>query len=130
MAVYDEVVADVAEVLAELGRSVTYNRYTVVNDLVAGTSVPTLSLTQPLSSAILPWSGSGMNFEGMDVSWMDNVQDATEKRLALVTASGATFVPSPKDVAVFGGNTWNIAGCTPINVNGTDIVFIVGLVLP
>ncbi len=130
MGIYDDMAADVAEILEELGRPVVFNRYTSSNSLVAGTAAPSISVTQTLDTATVPYSAAGTSFNGLDISFMDSVQDATEKKLGIVTALGSTFVPAPKDKAVFDGKTWNVIGCTPINVNGTGVVFIVGLVLP
>ena len=125
---YDELRRDANELLAELGRPIIFKRYTYVNDLVEGTSVPTLSASQTLNAAVLPASGGTL--EAFDVRFMDGAQDDTNVRFAVVSAEGSTFTPGPKDKVDMDGLVWNVMGCTPLNVDGTAVIFSVGLRLP
>jgi tetrahydromethanopterin S-methyltransferase subunit D len=125
---YEDLRLEVDALLADLGRPITFNRYTYVNDLVQGTSVPTLAFTQTLKAALLPASGGTL--EAFDVRFMTGVEDDTNVRFAIVSAEGFVFVPGPKDKAVFDGVVWNVMGCTPLNVNGTAVIFSVGFRLP
>ncbi len=121
---YEELRLTVDELLAELGRQIVFNRYTYVNDFVEGTSVPTLSETQSLWSAVVPASSDTL--EAFDVKFMSSAQDDINVRFAIVSAEGTTFVPGPKDKAVFDGLTWDVVGNTPLNVDGTAVIFSVG----
>lgn len=127
-AFYEGLRAEVDQLLAELGRDIIFQRYTYVNDLVEGTSVPTLMASQTLKAAVIPASGGTL--EAFDVRFMDGAADDTNVRFAVVSAEGATFTPGPKDYALFDGLRWNVMGCTPLNVDGTAVIYSVGFRLP
>jgi hypothetical protein len=122
---YKELAAAAYDLIAELGRDVTINRYTYVTDLVEGTSVPTLSMTQGLKMAVLPASGGTL--EAFDIRFAQDVLDDENVRFAIVAAQGHTFVPKPGDEAIFEGVSWLIMGNTPLDVDGiTPVIFSVG----
>jgi hypothetical protein len=124
-ALYEGMRAEVDQLLAELGRPVKFQRFTYINDLVEGTSVPSLQAEQELNTATLPATVDILkNFE---VKYMDGVEDKAMHRFALVSAEGAVFAPEPKDSAVFDGKTWEVIGSTAIDVDGTAVVYGVGL---
>jgi hypothetical protein len=138
-AFYAELRAQAGQLLAELGRPIRFRRYESVNDLVEGTSVPTLIAEQTLSGATLPASAGTL--EAFDVRFMDNVQDDSNVRFAIVSAEGAAFTPGPKDMAelgsvqedgtvVFDGKSWHVMGCTPLDVDGVSVIYNIGFRLP
>lgn len=126
---YDELAADALELLEELGRPVSYSRFTGTVDFVSGSATPVLFATQELFTAVLPAS---MNFNsrsmaGLDINFMDGLAISIDVRLALVAALGAVFTPLPGDRAAFDSRDWHVLGCTPIDVDGTPVVYVVGL---
>lgn len=138
-ALYEQIRADVDQLLAELGRPIRFRRYTYVVDLVEGTSVPTLSSEQVLSAATVPPTGNMLTDLG--VTFMSDVQADTQVRFALVSAEGALFAPGPKDKvelgqyaadgsAAFDGRVWDMIGCSPLDIDGTAVFFAIGFRLP
>lgn len=127
-AFYDELRADVDEILAELGQIVEFRQYTYVTDLVEGTSVPSVSASQELRAAIVPATNNLL--KDFEVKFMDGIQDSLETCFAIVGAEGYTFAPSPKDKCMIGTRLWDVIGCSPLNVDGTAVLFGVGFLMP
>lgn len=124
-AFYDEMQAVALELLAEFGRDITIKRYTFAKDLTLGASVKTLSAQQTLKGAVLPASGGTV--EAFDIRFFDNATLANKNlRFVIFSAKDSTFVPGPMDEATFDGVDWKMLGCTPLNVEGTPILFNVG----
>lgn len=120
--------AEAQAILADFGFAMTINRYSYVSDPVAGTVVKTLQATQTLTAVILPASKGTL--EAFDVRFMSDVLESTDVRFGILAAEGAVFQPEPKDEAVFFGATWDIMGCTPLNVAGTALTYSVGFKKP
>lgn len=119
------------QLLGEFGRDVVFRRLqrTGAADLVTGLVTRTVLAVQTLKVAILPASGGTL--EAFDVRFMANVPAATDVRFGvcstlLADGSPALFSPEPGDEAEFDGRTWQIMGNTPLNVDGTPVIFSVG----
>jgi len=125
---YAAIAAEAKEIIAEFGLTITFNRYTTTSDPVAGTVQPVLQSTQGLAAAVLPASKGTL--EAFDVRFMDDLLASQDVRFAIVTAHGSLFEPTPGDEATFMGRTWQVLGCTPLNVNGTPVIFSVGFRRP
>lgn len=121
---YEDLAADAKALLQEFGRDITLNRYTDTYNAVTGSNTRVLAATQTLSSAVLPASPG--TIQAFDVRFMNDVLDEQNIRFAIMTAVGSTFLPAPMDQAVFDGKTWNVLGCTPLNVDGTAVIYSVG----
>lgn len=123
-AFYEQLRAEAGQLLADLGRPITFQRSTFEVDLVSGTSFPTVSAEQTLNAAVVPASSGTL--EAFDVRFMPGIADALHLRFAIVSALGATFMPGPNDRAIFDGHTWEVLGCTPLDVDGTPVTYNVG----
>lgn len=124
-AFYEEMRALADELLTEFGRPVTLRRFAAnQNDLVEGTVGRTIVLSQTLNAAILPASGGTV--EAFDVRFFDGLNASLNLRFAIISAEGATFMPQPNDEATFEGRDWQVMGCTPLNVDGTAVIYSVG----
>lgn len=126
---YAAVREEAKAILDEFGGQMTVKRYADSSDAVAGTVSRVVSLEQTLTAVILPASQG--TIEAFDVRFMADLLDSTDVRFTIMSASGSTFVPAPKDVAEFWEDgAWQVMGCTPLNVNGTPVIFSVGLKRP
>lgn len=130
MASFDYIATrDEAEaILAEFGFKMLITRYASVVDPVAETVVRTVVLQQNLTAAVLPATEG--NLGAFEVKDMDGVEASTNTRFCYVSAKDSTFLPSTTDVAEYWEGEWQIMGCTPLNVNGTAILYRVGLRKP
>lgn len=124
-AFYEEMAAVAEELLQEFGRDITINRYGAGghNPVTGGVS-RTVETSQTLRAAVLPASQG--TIQAFDVRFMDGVQGSENLRFAVVSTVGSTFTPSPTDEAEFDGSRWAVLGCTPLNVDGTPVIFSVG----
>lgn len=125
---YVEAQALAVELLAELGRPIVFTRRAPASvDLVAGTSVPTPVAQFTLVAAVLPASAGA---EAFDVAFMQDVGDGVDRRFAVCSAvdpaGDPAKQPEPGDAATFDGRAWQVLGCTPLNVNGTPVIYSVG----
>lgn len=130
MAAFDYAgIRDEAEViLAEFGFTMSITRYTDTSNAVAGTVSRVVLLEQDLTAVILPASQGTL--EAFDVRFMSDVAESLDVRFCIMSAKGSTFVPSPKDVADYYDGEWEVMGCTPLNVNGTAVIYSIGLRKP
>lgn len=113
-------------ILEEFGNSMTVKRYADSADPVAGTVNRVLSQQQSLTAVILPASQGTL--EAFDVRFMSDVLEGTDVRFAIMSASGSSFTPGPKDVVEFWEDgQWQVMGCTPLNAAGIPVIFSVGL---
>lgn len=116
-------------ILEEFGNGMKVTRYSDVANPVAGTVIRTVQLEQTLTAVILPASKDTL--EAFDVRFMADVLEGMDVRFTIMSASGATFVPSPKDVVEFWEDgEWQVMGCTPLNVAGIPVIYSVGLRRP
>lgn len=125
---YAGIRAEAKAILAEFGFDMTVNRYTFSTDPVTGIVTKTLLATQPLTAVILPASKGTL--EAFDVRFMSSAMEGTDVRFGILSAEGAVFQPEPLDEAVFFDGTWDVMGCTPLNVAGTAIIYSVGFKKP
>jgi hypothetical protein len=125
---YAAAAAKAKVLLEKFGGPIVFNRFTDAVDEVAGTVSRAQSQTQSLVAAVLPASGGTL--EAFDVRFMRDVLDSTDVRFCIVSAAGSSFQPEPKDEAVLLGETWQVMGCTPLNVAGTPVIYSVGLKRP
>lgn len=117
------------ETLDKFGFAMTIKRYSTTKDTVAGTVARTVSQQQELTAVILPASKGTL--EAFDVRFMsEGVLTDMNVRFAILSASGSTFTPGPKDVAEYFDGAWQVMGCTPLNVNGTAVIYSIGLRKP
>ena len=113
-------------ILEEFGNSMTVKRYADSADPVAGTVNRVLSQQQSLTAVILPASQGTL--EAFDVRFMSDVLEGADVRFTIMSASGSSFTPGPKDVVEFWEDgQWQVMGCTPLNVAGIPVIFSVGL---
>jgi hypothetical protein len=116
-------------ILLEFGFQMQLTRYVDTADAVAGTVQRAPSQQQELTGVILPASQGTL--EAFDVRFMSDVMDSVDVRFCILSASGATFQPEPKDVATFWEpGDWQVMGCTPLNVAGVPLIYSVGLKRP
>jgi hypothetical protein len=121
--------AETARKLIEsFGSLSTINRFSDTPNVVAGSVARVVTKTQRLPAVILPASGGTL--EAFDVRFMSDVKDSTDVRFSLVAAKGSTFQPEPKDEVTILGQVWQVMGCTPLNINGTPLIYSVGLKRP
>lgn len=127
---YSAIANDALQLIEEFGTTFTINRYSSVSDPVTGETSRVLQNTQTLAGAILPASQGTL--EAFDVRFMsESVMASLDLRFVILSAVGATFIPSPMDEAYFSGFTWQVMGCTPLNVTGADpIIFSTGFRKP
>lgn len=124
-AFYDEMAQVAQELLAEFGRDIEIFRDTgSVRNKVTGAVTPGSELRQQVKAAILPASQGTV--EAFDVRFMSDVSADLNLRFAIVSTINSTFMPKPGDRAVFDGVSWQVLGCTPINVDGTPVIYSVG----
>ncbi len=124
-AFYEEMAAVAEELLQEFGRDITVTRYGPgTSDLVTGKVERPTQLSQTLRAAVLPASQG--TIQAFDVRFMDNVLASENLRFAVMSTVGSTFMPEPTDEAQFDGSTWAVLGCTPLNVDGTAVIYSVG----
>lgn len=130
-AFYEALAAEAKALIQELGRPITFLRYAKgqPGDLLEGTVTRTEIGRTVLSGAVVPASGGTL--EAFDVRFMDGAMTAGDVRFALVSTlqadgSAAGFQPGPGDEAEFEGRTWLVMGNTPVNVDGTPVVFSIG----
>lgn len=128
-AFYEALAEEARALLTELGQPITFKRYGKGGDLVAGTAIRALLLETQLSVAIVPASGGTV--EAFDVRFMSDVKAGTDVRFGIcstLTPQGAVpaFQPGPGDVAEFEGREWDVMGNTPVNVDGTPVVWSIG----
>lgn len=130
MAVFDYAgIRDEAEaILAEFGFKMKVTRYADTSNAVAGTVSRVVLLEQELTAVILPASQGTL--EAFDVRFMSGVMDDLNVRFCIMSAKDSTFTPAPKDVADYYDGEWQVMGCTPLNVNGTAVIYSVGLRKP
>ena len=48
-------------------------------------------------------------------------------RYAIISVVGRVFEPEAGDTTVFDGRNWRFLGCTPLNVDGTPVIYMAGL---
>lgn len=126
---YEEMRAIADGLLLEFGRPITVTRYQETVDKVASSTVKALLASQTLNGAVLPASQGTL--EAFDVRFMEGLLTETNVRFCILSAEGSTFTPEPNDyVEGLDGKTWNVLGCTPLNVDGTAVIYSVGLRLP
>lgn len=132
-AFYEEQRANAQALLAEFGRDITFIRYQATNNLVAGTTARVETGRVILKAAVLPASGGTL--EAFDVRFFEGVNATANVRFAIVAAQDvignpASIQPAPNDVAEFDGVTWLVMGNTPLNVDGTAVLFSIGFRQP
>src|SRR5688572_16334830 len=125
---YAALAADAAALIEEFGSEATVRRTPVTVDNASGAVTPGTPQTQALQAVVLPASGGTL--EAFDVRFMSDVNDGTDVRFCIMAALGAAFQPEPKDEVDLLGETWQVMGCTPLNVNGTALIYSVGLKRP
>lgn len=123
-AFYEQLRAEAYQLLADLGRDITFRRYAYSNDLVEGISSPVLSDSQTLKGATLPMQAGVLS--EFDIRPMQSISAEVRVCYALVSAEGAVFMPGYGDEAEFGGKVWSVVGCTPLDVDGTEVIYTVG----
>lgn len=128
---YEDTRALADSLLSEFGRDITFIRYdkAAAVDPLEGTVSRVVLLTQTLRCAVIPASGGTL--EAFDVRFMSDVADSTDVRFAICSAlqsngAPALFMPEPTDEATFDGRTWLVMGNTPLNVDGTPVIFSIG----
>ncbi len=128
---YSELQVLAEELLAEFGRDIVFTRLekSGVVDVLESTVAEPVEATQTLKVAILPASGGTL--EAFDVRFMSNIQDSTNVRFGICAArqsngNAVLFEPAPGDKAFFEGRSWDVMGNTPLNVDGTPVIFSVG----
>lgn len=130
-AYYEALAAKANALIREKGRPITFVRRgkAAAADLVSGTvDLPQLATTT-LPAAVLPASGGTL--EAFDVRFMKDIDAAIDVRFAVVSALDAdggapAFEPRPGDEATFEGRTWQVMGNTPLNVDGTPVIYSIG----
>lgn len=127
-AFYEQLRAEAGQLLADLGCDMVVKRYMYEANLVEGTSYPVLQSQQTLKGITLPTAGE--TIAAFDVSFMDGVKDLAKVRLALMSAEGAEFSPAPKDTILLGSTLWTVFGCTALDLDGTELLYTVGLDSP
>lgn len=126
---YAAVREEAKAILDEFGGQMTVRRFADTSNAVAGTVSRVVSQEQTLTAVILPASQGTL--EAFDVRFMSDLLDSTDVRFTIMSASGAAFTPAPKDeVEFWEDGKWQVMGCTPLNVNGTPVIFSVGLKRP
>lgn len=124
-AFYDEMAQVAQELLAEFGRDLTIVRESgEVRDPVTGKVTPGAKTEQTLKAATLPVNESTSAF---DMTFFEGIGAGAMIRYALISVVGHTFVPTVGDKTSFDGSSWRFLGCTPLNVDGTPVVFMAGL---
>jgi hypothetical protein len=110
---------------SRFGQSIVLNRYTDVVDLVTGEVVSTVSATATVNGIVLPASAG--TIEAFDNRLANGtLVDKTLRFVKLSPVGG--FEPLPHDELVFGGRSWEVLGCTPVNPAGTPVVYGLGVV--
>lgn len=137
-AYYEAMRAKAASLIKDKGRAITIKRYGKANtaaDLLNGTVTRPLLQTIILRGATLPASAGTL--EAFDVRFMEDVSAGTDVRFAIVAAQDdtgvpAAFLPGPGDEAEIAGETgtWLLMGNTPLNVDGTPVIFSIGFRRP
>lgn len=119
---------EMESVIGEFGFTMSVKRFEDVVDKVEGTVSRVESQVQELRAVILPVNLT--TIQALDARWMTDVLDDTNVRFCLMSASGATFMPRPKDVVEYWDGRKQVIGCTPVNVAGTAVIYAVGLKAP
>lgn len=129
-AFYEEMRAVADDLLVQYGRSVTVNRMPTnqMPDPVSGVVTRVPAMSYAFTGAFLPASAGTL--EAFDVRFMSEVQAGTDVRFCIMSAEGATFRPGPGDESTFDGKKWLVMGCTPLCVDGTDVIYSVGFKSP
>lgn len=126
-AFYEEMAAVAEELLQEFGRDISIHRKTgATYDKVTGRHTGGSELAQTLRAAVLPASQG--TIQAFDVRFMDNIDASQNLRFAVISTVGHTFVPEPGDTAEFDNSKWRVLGNTPLNVDGTPVIFSVGFI--
>lgn len=127
---YQQMRATADDLLKEYGRTIVVRRLqsNQMTDPVAGTVTRAPALEGNFTAAILPASAGTL--EAFDVRFMSEVQAGTDVRFCVMSAEGVLFQPAPGDEATFDGKKWLVMGCTPLNVDGTAVIFSVGFKSP
>ena len=125
---YAGLLDDVQGILEEFGFQMKVTRYSSVSNGVAGTVARTVLMEQELTAVILPASQGTL--DAFDVRFMSDVLASTNVRFCIMSSKGSTFTPSPMDIAEYYDGEWEVMGCTPLNVEGTGLIFSVGLKQP
>ena len=105
--------------------SVTFSRKTVTS-VSAGKPTFGTSTTSTANAFVLPPSeGAHMSVWGKGVD--PGSLSSAEYAFLWVSASGMSFVPRAVDTVSIGGTTYNVLGCDPYALSGTDLVYAVGV---
>lgn len=124
-AFYEEMAQVAQDLLVEFGRDLTITRESgEVRDPINGRVTPGGVSTQTLKAATLPVNESTSAF---DMTFFEGIGAGAMVRYALISVVGHTFVPTVGDKTSFDGSSWRFLGCTPLNVDGTPVVFMAGL---
>lgn len=151
---------DVEALLVEFGMPIVLKRYTKVADKVSEEVTKVLRAQQTLQSAVLPASQGTLEAFDVrfmqDVMTQTNVRfaimsaaritrlptgeflwdtaavsfDDGESSWDGLWASDKWFEPQPNDEAEFFDGTWQVLGCTPLNVVGIPLLYSVGFRKP
>ena len=127
---YTAIAEEARAILAEFGNPLVMNRFTDNANPVTGESNRVLAVSQTLIGAILPASQGTL--EAFDVRFLSgDILASKDVRFCIFSAVGSTFVPAPMDEVEFDGSVWQVMGCTPLNVTGSDpVIFSVGFQRP
>jgi hypothetical protein len=127
---YEDLASEASELIKEFGRPIVFRRTTGATvDPLASTVTGGTVVETTLSGTVIPASAGTL--EAFDVRFMSDVQAGTDVRFAIVSVldingAPAAFQPGPGDEAIFAGRTWQLMGNTPLNVDGTPVIYSIG----
>jgi len=98
-------------------RAASYNLVTDASNGAAATTGTWVAYDAPLTEQTI---------RTYDLTWRAN-SDTAQARLLLVAASGITLTPALYDKVTLNDATWNVFGVTEIALQGTAILYLVGV---
>lgn len=152
---YEEAARDALEIITEFGSGMRVKRIKTVANKVTETVEQTVVVDHVFQGVILPASQGTL--EAFDVRFAADLMNHTDTRFAILAAHGSplvdvevsmdsttqdnwsstmvvppteVFTPRPTDILEFWEGTFVVLGCTPLNVNGTPVIYSVGLRRP
>ena len=120
---YQRAQATALRLIANFGTSMPLIRLNTEYDPVTGQNFN--ESIQISEATVVSLPASSGTVQAFDDRYLDDLKNG-RIRFFYVAAAGLKFEPSPGDHFFFEGQTWDIAGATPLNPAGTPVLYTIG----
>lgn len=121
-AFYDRMASTALRLIGNYGRQIEFSR-TVGGEYDPDAGEPTGSTTETEQATVVVLPASNGTVQAFDIRFDNGSLIEQNLRALVIAAKDLAWMPAPGDKASFDGADWTFIGCTPINPEGTPVVY-------